>query len=83
MDTIRPGSSHARPLKAAVSLALCAAFSTTYAQSTTQTVEELELVIVTGTRIARDVTDASTPLAIISADEIKLSGSPDRRQGPE
>ena len=32
-------------------------------------------VVVTGSRIARDVTDASTPLAIISAEEIKLSGS--------
>ena len=29
----------------------------------------------TGSRIARDVTDASTPLAIIDADEIKLSGT--------
>jgi iron complex outermembrane receptor protein len=32
-------------------------------------------VVVTGSRIARDVTDASTPLAIISAEEIKLSGA--------
>ncbi len=32
-------------------------------------------VVVTGSRIARDVTDASTPLAIIDAEEIKLSGA--------
>src|SRR5688500_1059606 len=35
----------------------------------------VEEVVVTGTRIARDVTDASTPLAIISPEEIKLSGA--------
>ena len=33
-------------------------------------------IVVTGSRIARDVTDASTPLAIIDAEEIKLSGAP-------
>jgi iron complex outermembrane receptor protein len=39
-------------------------------------VEEVDEVVVTGSRIARDVaTDASTPLAVISSDEIKLSGS--------
>ncbi|HTU65212.1 MAG TPA: TonB-dependent receptor [Steroidobacteraceae bacterium] len=37
--------------------------------------EEQEEIVVTGSRIARDVTDASTPLAIINAEEIKLSGS--------
>jgi iron complex outermembrane receptor protein len=37
--------------------------------------EEAEEIIVTGSRIARDVTDASTPLAIIGAEEIKLSGA--------
>ncbi|HEV7606208.1 MAG TPA: TonB-dependent receptor [Steroidobacteraceae bacterium] len=39
-------------------------------------VEEVDEVVVTGSRIKRDVTDASTPLAIINAEEIKLSGSP-------
>jgi outer membrane receptor protein involved in Fe transport len=34
-----------------------------------------EDIVVTGSRIARDVTDASTPLAIIDAEEIRLSGS--------
>ena len=34
-----------------------------------------EVIVVTGSRIARDVTDASTPLAIIGAEEIKLSGA--------
>lgn len=34
-----------------------------------------EDIVVTGSRIARDVTDASTPLAIINAEEIRLSGS--------
>ena len=32
-------------------------------------------IIVTGSRIAREATDASTPLAIISSEEIKLSGA--------
>jgi iron complex outermembrane receptor protein len=32
-------------------------------------------IIVTGSRIAREVTDASTPLAILDAEEIKLSGA--------
>jgi iron complex outermembrane receptor protein len=37
---------------------------------------EVGEIIVTGSRIAREATDASTPLAIISSEEIKLSGSP-------
>jgi iron complex outermembrane recepter protein len=37
--------------------------------------EEGDVIVVTGSRIARDVTDASTPLAIIGAEEIKLSGA--------
>ena len=37
--------------------------------------EETDVIVVTGSRIARDVTDASTPLAIIGAEEIKLSGA--------
>ncbi len=37
--------------------------------------EEGDVIVVTGSRIARDATDASTPLAVISAEEIKLSGS--------
>ena len=39
------------------------------------TPEETDVIVVTGSRIARDVVDASTPLAIIDADEIKLSGA--------
>ena len=35
---------------------------------------EIATVVVTGSRIARDITDASTPLAVISSEEIKLSG---------
>jgi iron complex outermembrane receptor protein len=38
--------------------------------------EEGEVIVVTGSRIAREATDSSTPLAVISAEEIKLSGSP-------
>jgi iron complex outermembrane receptor protein len=38
--------------------------------------EEQQEIVVTGSRIARDSTDASTPLAIIGEEEIKLSGSP-------
>jgi outer membrane receptor protein involved in Fe transport len=36
---------------------------------------EAETVVVTGSRIQRDITDASTPLSIISAEEITLSGA--------
>lgn len=36
---------------------------------------EVEDIVVTGSRIARDGTDASTPLSIIGAEEIKLSGA--------
>jgi len=36
---------------------------------------EQEEIVVTGSRIARDATDASTPLAIIDAQDIKLSGA--------
>src|SRR3954471_7413790 len=40
-----------------------------------QSPEEGEVIVVTGSRIARDVSDASTPIAVIGAEEIKLSGS--------
>ncbi|HEU4603420.1 MAG TPA: TonB-dependent receptor, partial [Steroidobacteraceae bacterium] len=36
---------------------------------------EVETVLVTGSRIARDGTQASTPLAVISSEDIKLSGA--------
>src|SRR6186713_736627 len=45
-------------------------------QSTSpQSPEEGEVIVVTGSRIARDVSDASTPIAVIGAEEIKLSGA--------
>src|SRR6186713_150914 len=37
--------------------------------------EETDVIVVTGSRIARNVADASTPLAVINADEIRLSGA--------
>jgi iron complex outermembrane receptor protein len=52
-----------------------AAISPAFAQEQTPAPEEGEEIVVTGSRIARDFTDASTPLAIINADEIKLSGA--------
>jgi iron complex outermembrane recepter protein len=45
------------------------------AQEPAPTPEEGEVITVTGSRIARDATDASTPLAVISSEEIKLSGA--------
>jgi len=45
------------------------------AQEPAQEPEEGDVIVVTGSRIARDVTDASTPIAIIDSDEIKLSGA--------
>jgi iron complex outermembrane receptor protein len=58
------------------SLALIGTGPVGLAQEQSTTPEEGEVIVVTGSRIARDVTDASTPLAIISAEDIKLSGSP-------
>ncbi len=55
--------------------ALVSAFS---AQAQAQAVPqstEVETVVVTGSRIQRDITDASTPLAVISSEEITLSGA--------
>lgn len=76
MLTTRAESRRARSLKAAVSLVLCVAASTaTFAQEQQARREELESIVVTGTRIARDGTDASTPLTIVSSEEIKLSGA--------
>src|SRR4030095_13407215 len=40
-----------------------------------QQAEQQEEIVVTGSRIAHVVTYASTPLSIINAEEIKLSGS--------
>lgn len=37
--------------------------------------EEQQEIIVTGSRIARDVKDASTPIAVIDSEELKLSGT--------
>ena len=37
--------------------------------------EEQQEIVVTGSRIARDIKDASTPLAVISSEELKLSGT--------
>src|SRR4051794_25710538 len=45
------------------------------AQGQDQAAEEGEVIVVTGSRIARDVADASTPIAVIGAEEIKLSGA--------
>ncbi|HEU4593203.1 MAG TPA: TonB-dependent receptor [Steroidobacteraceae bacterium] len=55
---------------------LFAACGLARAQEPAQQPEEGEVIVVTGSRIARDATDASTPLAVISAEEIKLSGTP-------
>src|SRR5688500_973891 len=52
-----------------------AAISPAHAQEQSQTATEVDEIIVTGSRIARDELDASTPLAIVNADEIKLSGA--------
>ena len=70
---------HARGVRAAVFLlsgVAMGAGSTAFAQDqSAPKAEEVEVITVTGSRIARDSTDASTPLAIISSEEIKLSGA--------
>src|SRR5687768_10472967 len=70
----RPGSRSVLALS--ISAIIASASGSALAQDATPPVtEEGEEIIVTGSRIARDVTDASTPLAIINAEEIKLSGT--------
>jgi iron complex outermembrane receptor protein len=69
----RPGSRSVLTLS--ISAILAGAGATTFAQDAPTSVEEGGEIVVTGSRIARDVTDASTPLAIINAEEIKLSGA--------
>ena len=70
---------HARNGRAAVYLLTglaCGVATSAFAQDQgAQKVEEVDEIVVTGSRIARGVEDASTPLAIIDADEIKLSGA--------
>ena len=44
-------------------------------QPSSQAPEEGEVIVVTGSRIARDVADASTPIAVIGAEEVRLSGA--------
>jgi outer membrane receptor for ferrienterochelin and colicin len=41
--------------------------SPTFAQEQSQSAEEGDVIVVTGSRIAREVVDASTPIAIIPA----------------
>ncbi len=57
------------------SLVLFAIGTPAFAQEQPQAAEQEDVIVVTGSRIARDVIDASTPLAIINAEEIKLSGT--------
>src|SRR5688500_3047829 len=57
------------------SLVLFAFGTPAFAQEQPQAAEQEDVIVVTGSRIARDFEDASTPLAIINAEEIKLSGT--------
>lgn len=70
---------HARGGRAAVylltGLALGSGSSVLAQEQNAPEAEEGDVIVVTGSRIARGVEDASTPLAIIDADEIKLSGA--------
>src|SRR5215813_9047025 len=61
-------------LASAIALAL-GATSIAFAQEAPEEAAQGEDIIVTGSRIARGATDASTPLAIIDSEEIKLSGA--------
>jgi len=71
----RPGTARLTGKLLLASL-VSAAIHPAYAQEQqSQAAAEIDEIIVTGSRIARDEVDASTPLAIINADEIKLSGA--------
>jgi outer membrane receptor protein involved in Fe transport len=52
-----------------------ASASVSLAQDQGASAEEQQEIVVTGSRIARDIKDASTPLAVIDAEELKLSGT--------
>ena len=61
--------------KSALACAIAAALTTgqnARAQDAPEEPADVGEIIVTGSRIAREATDASTPLAIISSEEIKL-----------
>src|SRR4051812_2052890 len=69
---------HARGIRVGVFLLTSIAMgvgTSAIAQDQGTSAEEGETIVVTGSRIARGVEDASTPLAIIGSDEIKLSGA--------
>jgi outer membrane receptor protein involved in Fe transport len=70
----RPGTA-ALTGKLLLASLVSAAIHPAYAQEQSQSAAEIDEIIVTGSRIAREEVDASTPLAIINADEIKLSGA--------
>lgn len=58
-----------------IALALTAGHTAVAQEPAKEAAAEQEEIVVTGSRIARDATDASTPLAIIDAKDIKLSGA--------
>lgn len=70
----RRRSAIALGVRTAVAGSLLCAVPSAYAQDPAAQAE-LEEVLVTGTRIAREITDASTPLMIVGSEEIKLSGT--------
>lgn len=70
----RPGAARLTGKLLLASL-VSAAIHPAHAQDQSSGAAEVDEIIVTGSRIARQEVDASTPLAIINADEIKLSGS--------
>ncbi len=78
MDFIRSASRQGSSARSRLIVVLLSIATGAYAQEqggAGQPAEQQEEIIVTGSRIARDVTDASTPLAIINAEEVKLSGT--------
>ncbi len=78
MDFIRSASREGSSARSRLIVVLLSIATGAYAQEqggAGQPAEQQEEIIVTGSRIARDVTDASTPLAIINAEEVKLSGT--------
>jgi iron complex outermembrane receptor protein len=62
-------------LKWAIASALTAGPSAWAQEGPSEEAADAGEIVVTGSRIARDAADASTPLAIIDSEEIKLSGA--------
>jgi iron complex outermembrane receptor protein len=74
MKNKRNGSKRSHPVYVGGLSVLCASLLSPILQAAPTNSPAVEEVIVTGSRIKRDGFTASTPVSVINADDIKLSG---------